>query len=51
MITLVPACDLAADGGETTVDGVHPTDVGFIRLADALEPYLKKVLAAQSAGN
>ena len=50
-ITLVPACDLAADGGETTVDGVHHTDVGFIRLADALEPYLKKVLAAQSAGN
>jgi lysophospholipase L1-like esterase len=46
-ITLVPACDLAADGGETTVDGVHPTDVGFIRLADALEPYLKKVLAHQ----
>jgi lysophospholipase L1-like esterase len=44
-ITLVPACDLAADGGETTVDGVHPTDVGFLRLADALEPYLKKVLA------
>lgn len=44
-ITLVPACDLAADGGETTVDGVHPSDVGFIRLADALEPYLKKVLS------
>lgn len=47
MITLVPACDLAADGGETTVDGVHPTDVGFIRLADALEPYLRKVLSPQ----
>jgi lysophospholipase L1-like esterase len=47
MMTLVPACDLAADGGETTVDGVHPTDVGFIRLADALEPYLKKALAHQ----
>ncbi len=46
-ITLVPACDLAADGGETTVDGVHPTDVGFIRLADALEPYVRKVLAHQ----
>ena len=33
------------DGGETTVDGVHPTDVGFLRLADALEPYLKKALS------
>lgn len=50
-ITLVPACDLAADGGETTVDGVHPTDVGFIRLADALEPYLRKALASPSARN
>lgn len=49
-ITLVPACDLAADGGETTVDGVHPTDVGFLRLADALEPYLRKVLASPTAG-
>jgi lysophospholipase L1-like esterase len=46
-ITLVPACDLAADGGDTTVDGVHPTDVGFLRLADALEPYLRKVLSLQ----
>ena len=49
-ITLVPACDLSADGGETTVDGVHPTDVGFLRLADALEPYLRKVLASPTAG-
>ena len=48
-ITLVPACDLDADGGETTVDGVHPTDVGFLRLADALEPYLRKVLASPAA--
>jgi lysophospholipase L1-like esterase len=50
-ITLVPACDLAADGGETTVDGVHPTDVGFLRLADALEPYLRKALASPTAKN
>ena len=44
-ITLVPACDLAASGGEGTVDGVHPTDLGFVMLADVLEPYLKKILA------
>ena len=48
-IILVPACDLTTSGGEGTVDGVHPTDLGFVMLADALEPYLKKVLAAQPA--
>ena len=29
---------------ECTVDGVHPTDLGFLRMADALEPYLRKIL-------
>jgi hypothetical protein len=48
-ITLVPACDLAADGGETTVDGVHPTDLGFVMLADVLEPHLRKILAEPTA--
>ena len=27
-----------------TVDGVHPTDIGFLRMADALEPLLRKIL-------
>ena len=27
-----------------TVDGVHPTDIGFVRMADALEPLLRKIL-------
>ena len=30
---------------ECTVDGVHPTDLGYMRMADALEPVLKRVLA------
>lgn len=30
--------------GEFTVDGVHPTDLGFQRMADALTPILTKVL-------
>lgn len=43
-IFLVPACDLTADLGEATVDGIHPTDLGFARLADSIEPYLRKAL-------
>jgi hypothetical protein len=49
-ITLVPACDLTTSGGEGTVDGVHPTDLGFVMLADVLEPYLRKALASPAAG-
>ncbi|WJH35520.1 hypothetical protein N6H14_05760 [Paenibacillus sp. CC-CFT747] len=29
---------------ECTVDGTHPTDLGFLRMADALEPVLKTLL-------
>lgn len=29
---------------ECTVDGSHPTDLGFLRMADALEPVLKTLL-------
>jgi len=29
---------------ECTVDGSHPTDLGFMRMADALEPVLKTLL-------
>src|SRR5690606_11455477 len=32
------------DYGECTVDGVHPTDVGFLRMARGLEPVLKTLL-------
>ena len=37
--------DLLGDDGEGTVDGVHPTDVGFRRIADSLEPVLKEILS------
>lgn len=33
-----------ADFFECTVDGSHPTDLGFLRMADALEPVLKTLL-------
>ncbi|GGI45181.1 hydrolase [Paenibacillus marchantiophytorum] len=30
---------------ECTVDGVHPTDLGFLRMADGLAPVIKQILA------
>ncbi len=41
-ISIIPACDLTVDDGNTTVDGTHPTDLGFLRMADQMEPYLRK---------
>ena len=35
---------LLGGDGEATVDGTHPTDLGFQRMADALEPVLRKAL-------
>jgi lysophospholipase L1-like esterase len=32
--------------GEATVDGTHPTDLGFLRMADAIEPTVKRALKA-----
>ena len=29
---------------EATVDGVHPNDLGFMRMADVIEPVLRKIL-------
>lgn len=36
----VPGAELLGDDGEGTVDGTHPTDVGFARMAARLEPVL-----------
>jgi lysophospholipase L1-like esterase len=32
------------DDGEGTVDGTHPTDLGYLRTADALTPVIAKLL-------
>lgn len=37
--------NLLGSDGEATVDGVHPTDLGFMRMADAIEPALRNTLA------
>jgi hypothetical protein len=36
---------LLGDDGEATVDGSHPTDLGFLRMADRFEPLLRRVLS------
>lgn len=41
----VPGDTLLGGDGEATVDGTHPTDLGFQRMADALEPVLRQALA------
>jgi len=41
---LVQGGPLLGDDGEATVDGSHPTDLGFVRMADALEPVLKPLV-------
>ena len=33
------------DTSEKTVDGCHPTDYGFISMAEYLYPIIKKILA------
>lgn len=43
-IYYIPGADLIGADGEATIDGVHPTDLGFVRMADIFEPVLKKVL-------
>jgi hypothetical protein len=40
----VPAAKLIGTDGEATVDGTHPTDLGFVRMADAIEPILRRAL-------
>lgn len=46
-LTYVPRANLLGADDEGTVDGVHPTDLGFQRFAEALAPILRK-LAPQS---
>jgi lysophospholipase L1-like esterase len=43
-IAVITGADLAAGSGETTVDGLHPTDIGFVIMADAIEPALRKAM-------
>jgi lysophospholipase L1-like esterase len=43
-LAYLPGDGLLADDGEGTVDGSHPTDLGFVQHADAFEPALRPLL-------
>jgi hypothetical protein len=43
-LTYMSGDDLLAADGEGTVDGSHPTDLGFVQHAEAYLPVLEKVL-------
>lgn len=49
-LTFVDGSELLGnDPGEATVDGVHPSDLGFQRMADGLEPVLRQVIGDMAA--
>jgi lysophospholipase L1-like esterase len=43
-IALVPAAGMIGNDGEATVDGVHFTDLGFMRFAEHLYPIIRRYL-------
>ncbi len=43
-VRLVGGYQQLGPDGEGTVDGCHPTDLGFVRMADAIEPALRDAL-------
>jgi len=50
-LTYLPGDPQLGDDGEGTVDGSHPTDLGFARMADAFEPVLRTLLATPGDGD
>jgi lysophospholipase L1-like esterase len=40
----IPADHLLGDDGEATVDGGHASDLGFLRMANGIEPVLRRIL-------
>lgn len=45
----VSAAFLLGGDGEDTVDGTHPTDLGFMRMAEGITPTVREALGATSA--
>ena len=46
-LTYIPGDHLLGDDSEGTTDGSHPNDLGFLRQADAMEPYLRAALVGR----
>jgi lysophospholipase L1-like esterase len=47
-IYFVPTAQLLGADGEDTVDGTHPTDLGFLRMAQNIAPIVKQALRTTS---
>lgn len=43
-VHFIDGTQMLGDDGEAAVDGTHPTDVGFLRMAEVLAPRLKAIL-------
>jgi lysophospholipase L1-like esterase len=43
-IEFISSAPMIGADAEATVDGIHFTDLGFMRYADYLEPYIKKYI-------
>ena len=43
-VTVIPAGELLGHDGESSVDGTHPTDLGFDRMLQVIEPVVADVL-------
>ena len=50
-LSYLPGDQQIGDDGEATVDGSHPTDLGFVRMADAFEPVLRPLLETHPSGD
>ncbi len=50
-IFYLPCQELLGHDEESTVDGTHPTDLGFMRMADAMEPILRQALDVSKFAN
>ena len=46
-LTYSPGDHLLGDDSEGTTDGSHPNDLGFLRQADVMEPYLRAALVGR----
>ena len=44
LVRYVPGDGLLGGDGEATVDGSHPTDLGFMRMAERLMPVLRALI-------
>jgi len=50
-VLYLPCGNLLGHDEEATVDGTHPTDLGFMRMADAMEPILRQALGVRPQAN